>query len=199
MINGKQRWLLFPISLWSSNAAFVQTDCPLILFKLFIFFRSTIAKISNIFLFSIDFFTPLKFFLKIKIWVVSFVILAGKRIPRGVVLWTTFLYFFHKSVILSSFISTSIGYNPPLISKFCCALTIIVSFGSYIFLFLFSPSLVIEKWWILLPLVFTSDPLICASWNCKLDFNEFFSIKNFKNCLNWLILGLKYWFFLKNN
>ena len=86
LINGKQRWLLLFISLWSLNAAFVQIDCTFMSFQLFILFRSITAKMPNNFLFNIYVFTPLNFFPKTKIWLVSFVTDAGKRIPRGVIL-----------------------------------------------------------------------------------------------------------------
>ena len=48
VMNGKQRFLLLFISLWSLNGAFVQIDCPLTSAQLFILFKSTIAKISNV-------------------------------------------------------------------------------------------------------------------------------------------------------
>ena len=92
----------------------------------------------------------------------------------------TFLYFFNILVFLSSFISIYMEFSPPTISKSCCALIIIVSIGSDIPFFLLFPSFVIEKWWILLSDVFTSDPSICASCNLKFDFKDFFSMRNFK-------------------
>ena len=86
VINGKQRCLSLFISLTSLNETFVQTDWPFISFQLFILFKSTTAKISNIFWFNIDFFIPDKFFPKIKIYDVSFLTDAGKRFPKGVIL-----------------------------------------------------------------------------------------------------------------
>ena len=56
------------ISLLSLNTAFVQIDCPLMSIQLFILFKSTTAKMSNILLFNIEFFTPFNFFLKLKYW-----------------------------------------------------------------------------------------------------------------------------------
>ena len=88
-----------------------------------------------------------------------------------------FYIFFKIFDILWSFISISIGFNPPSILKFCCALIIIESVGSCIFFF--SSQVLLSKNYEL-ALVFTSEPFTCANCNFKFDFNEFFSIKNFK-------------------
>ena len=107
-------------------------------------------------------------------------LLPGKKIPRGVILQITFLYFFNILIILSSFISIWIGFNPRTTSKSCCALIIIVSIGSDIIPFFLFPSFFIEKWCIFLSPVFTSDPSLCASCNYKLFLKYFFSMRDFK-------------------
>ena len=96
----------------------------------------------------------------INIWVVSFVVLAGKSRPKGITLYAKFLYFWSKLSTVSSVIWIWIGFNPPTMSKSCCALTIIVSIGNESMLFCLFPSLVIEKSCIFLSSVLTSDPFI---------------------------------------
>ena len=126
------------------------------------------------------FLTPFNFFASTNICQVSFFIDAGKISLRGIISYTTFLYFFKMFITVSSFISIWIGFKPPTTSKFCCALIITDSIGADIIPFFLFPSFVIEKWWTFLSLVFTSEPCICFSWNVKSVLQVFFSMKNFK-------------------
>ena len=145
LVNRKQRCLLLFISFCSSGVALIQRDCPFLSFQLFIFLSQLSPTIQKILPSIKHFLTSFSSLHVINISSLSFFTDAGKKILSGVCQYITFLYFFSKLRTLSSSISICTGFNPPAMSKFCCARITIVSTGSAICLFLFSPILVREK------------------------------------------------------
>ena len=127
------------------------------------------------------FFTPYNFFVRTIICWVSFFIDAGKRSPSGIILYTTFLYFFKMLIIVSSFISIWIGFNPPTTSKSCCAL-IIACFCWFRHKSFLSFSEVC--YWKMINIFITGfyfwTVYMCFSCKFKFVLKDFFSIKNFK-------------------
>ena len=135
------------------------------------------------------FLTPFNFFASTNIRGVSFFIDTGKRSPRGIIVYATFLYFLKMLITVSSCISNWIGFKPPATSKFCCALIIADSIGSDLIpFFLFQVLLLRNGELFITSFYFWTS--ICFSWNVKFVLRVFFFKLSFLKLSFWQLFFL---------